>query len=98
MLLISVSNIGGVKGITIKPIANLSKPSGFKKGGFRNAFAPEEGAEEVKGKEEKETRGEVEKGKENLMLREREVESSDEEGTYDPRYPTGCPEGCRGRG
>lgn len=92
---------GGVKGIVIKPIA---KSGGFRKGGFRNAFAA--GDDDAGGRREVVVgRGEEEgvKGEDGAEgvrgegARREEEESEDEdEGMYDPRRPTGCEVGCRG--
>jgi hypothetical protein len=104
-------------GITIKPVtlpSNSNQPStGFKKGGFRNAFAVAEGEDGeggVKGPgygdawhgHAREEGGKVVKREvkvEGWKGAEVEVESeSDEEwGDYDPRQPTGCGEGCVGK-
>lgn len=89
--------------LAIKPISLASTPSaggnsktsGFRKGGFRNAFG---------GEGEKEVRigGEGE-GEVVEVAGEGEGEDEDEDedgrwGGYDPRRPTGCGEGCPGRG
>lgn len=97
--------------IKIKPISasvsaaagsQAGKPGGggFKKGGFKNAFgavAEEEKEEEVvgKGKGEGEEEGKMKTGE---VDEESEEDDGLEEGErYDPRRPTGCWEGCRGR-
>ena len=94
--------------ITIKPVkldlaSSVGTGSGFKKGGFKNAF----GAEEVK-KEELETTG-IRAGSSfkkasseddrDVVIRPELVESDtdDEYEYYDPRRPTDCFEGCQGR-
>ena len=90
--------------ITIRPvkIENQSKGgSGFKKGGFRNAFgldeddvkvedgagAPKAGFQKVLG------------GKEDVKVKTEVVasESEEDDDRYDPRRPTDCFEGCQGR-
>ena len=85
-------------GITIKPVSipssDTSKTTGFKKGGFKNAFG------NVDDDEEREK--EKDKGKEvklEVQGERREVESESEEewGDYDPRRPTGCGPWCEGR-
>ena len=89
--------------ITIKPVkldmaSMASSGTGFKKGGFKNAF----GGDEVK-KEDVETGGEsLTRGdSENQDRRKRQelVESDTDEDYdyYDPRKPTDCFEGCAGR-
>ena len=97
--------------ITIKPVkldlaSSIGAGSGFKKGGFKNAF----GADEVKKEEEEEmeTSGisagaglkKVGGGDDrDVMVRQELVESDtdDEYEYYDPRRPTDCFEGCPGR-
>lgn len=82
-------------GITIKPVsllaAETTKPIGFKKGGFKNAFGSADDDEEMD--DEKQTKAEprVEGWKVAEPL---EVESDEDWGDYDPRRPTGCWEGC----
>ncbi|MCJ1384146.1 hypothetical protein MMC17_007262 [Xylographa soralifera] len=94
--------------ISIKPVkldlaSSVGAGSGFKKGGFKNAF----GAEEVK-EEEMETTGiragsgskKVGGGDDrDVTVRQELVESDtdDEYEYYDPRRPTDCFEGCPGR-
>ena len=89
-------------GITIKPVSipsisdNTSKTtSGFKKGGFKNAFGDDddEGGREKEGKRAEEGREEV-KGSEEMAG---EGEEEGEWGDYDPRRPTGCGVWCEGR-
>jgi len=94
--------------ITIKPVkldlaSSVGAGSGFKKGGFKNAF----GSEEVK-KEELETTG-VKAGSGSKKISggdDRDVavghellesDTDDEYEYYDPRRPTDCFEGCPGR-
>ncbi|KAL2058135.1 hypothetical protein ABVK25_001753 [Lepraria finkii] len=84
--------------ITIKPLSLASsdtKPSsGFKKGGFKNAFGS------VDDEEKDEKRGlkaEVKIEGFNVREQEAESESDDDYDRYDPRRPTGCGEGCPGR-
>lgn len=92
-------------GITIKPVtipSADSKPNiGFKKGGFKNAFAVAE-SEDVDvevgvlgGK--KEAVKEVKVAGWESARAEVESESDGDWGDYDPRRPTGCGEGCVGR-
>lgn len=87
--------------------------SGFKKGGFKNAFAPAGGGEEVgeveveveevKGRgEEKGKREDGGGGVRGELEAETEESGSEDDGLadgerYDPRRPTGCWEGCPGR-
>ena len=85
--------------ISIKPLSLASsdtKPSsGFKKGGFKNAFGS------VDDEEKDEKRGlntEVKVEGFNVREQEAESESDDDYDRYDPRRPTGCGEGCPGRG
>ena len=67
---------------------------GFRKGGFRNAFAPVEGSW-VDGMEKKKEEGrEVEKMD---MDMEDDSDATDQEDYYDPRKPTGCMPDCPGR-
>ena len=81
-------------GITIKPVSipssDTSKTTGFKKGGFKNAFGNvDDDDDEAR---EKEVKVEV-KG----VTGEVESESDEEWGDYDPRRPTGCGAWCEGR-
>lgn len=71
---------------------NNSGGGGFKKGGFRNAFGGDEKAEMKVGKAD-----EVDEAHGNVVEGKGEGESEDEEGGYDPRRPTGCWRGCKGR-
>ena len=87
--------------ITIKPVKLDSQPvpaagSGFKKGGFRNAFGGEE-------EKKKDTAGPVtiKKGAsdQEVSVKEGPIESDtdDEYEHYDPMKPTDCFEGCPGK-
>lgn len=67
---------------------------GFKKGGFKSAFGPA-GDEEVKVEEIEQGLAEVE-GK-SVEAEAEDSDVTDEEDYYDPRRPTGCMPGCRGR-
>ena len=84
-------------GITIKPVslpsAEATKPTGFKKGGFKNAFGSADDDEDMDGKAKAEPRVEGWKGAELV-----EVEIDEDSGDYNPNRPTGCWEGCPGRG
>ena len=87
-------------GITIKPVSlpstEATKSTGFKKGGFKNAFGNVDDDEEMtdeKRQNKAEPRVEGWKAAEPV-----EVESDGEWGDYDPRRPTGCWEDCPGRG
>jgi hypothetical protein len=64
---------------------------GFKKGGFKNAFAPaeEEPKVDVKREEEADTITE----KQGADFDDSDV--TDNEDYYDPRRPTGCMPGCK---
>ncbi len=110
--------------IKIKPLSSSSAPSsgtgasssagkaggsGFKKGGFKNAFAPA-GKEEVvvdadvqieKGDDGVGGRGEGTKAEVEVEA-ETDQSGTDDDGLeegerYDPRRPTGCWDGCPGR-
>ena len=94
--------------INILPV-KIDVGGGFKKGGFKNAFAVEDESEK------KETFGTGKEGggqgREGAGLRVRKIASgtglvveegesdTEDEGyeVYDPSRPTGCPEGCAGR-
>lgn len=83
--------------ITIKPVslAPSKQSTGFKKGGFRNAFE----SIDDDGDERKEVKQEPPKVEGWKVEGHSEESESDEEwGDYDPRRPTGCPDGCPGRG
>jgi hypothetical protein len=62
---------------------------GFKKGGFKNAFAP---AEEAKSQPEKDdvTAAETKRAPEEV-----DSDVTDDEDYYDPLRPTGCMPGCK---
>lgn len=94
--------------ITIKPVKIDMAPaastgSGFKRGGFKNAF----GGDEVKKEDVEEAvvlgvRGSAEvkagEDQDGLVRREPvENDTDDEYEHYDPRRPTGCFEGCASR-
>ena len=85
-------------GITIKPVslpsAEVTKATGFKKGGFKNAFGSADDDEETEEKRHTKKDPGVEEWK---VVEPVEVESEEEWGDYDPRRPTGCWEGCPGR-
>jgi hypothetical protein len=79
-------------------LGSASKPTatgagGFKKGGFKNAFAPTESEpkEGTKDDEEKEPAG----GKAHAEVDDEDLTDDDE--YYDPRRPTGCMPDCKGR-
>lgn len=83
-------------GITMKPVtiplADNKPSTGFKKGGFRNAFGS---VDDEEGKKEGKTEVKVEGWK--TAKAEVESESDGDWGDYDPKRPTGCLEGCVGR-
>ena len=85
-------------GITIKPVslpsAEATKPTGFKKGGFKNAFGNADDDEEPDERRQAKAEPAVEGWK---VAEPVEVESDEEWGDYDPRRPTGCWEGCPSR-
>jgi len=64
---------------------------GFKKGGFKSAFAGNEGKEVKKEGEEKVVTA--------VKVEEMEVDSEEEEDyeVYDPRKPTECPPDCHSK-
>ena len=88
-------------GITIKPVslpsAETTRPTGFKKGGFKNAFGNADDGDDGETVEKRPTKAEarVEDGR---AADSAESESDEEWGDYDPRRPTGCPTDCQGRG
>ena len=93
-------------GITIKPVSLPSadattKPTGFKRGGFKNAFGSADDHDDDGEMDEKKKQAtnlqppKVEGWK--VAGEPVEVESDGEWGDYDPRRPTGCWEGCPGR-
>ncbi|KAL2038735.1 hypothetical protein N7G274_008493 [Stereocaulon virgatum] len=93
--------------ITIKPLSlapsDTTKPgSGFKKGGFKNAFGNVDDDDDGGGKRGRGLKAEVKVEGFGGKERGQEVESEsgeDEDGDrYDPRRPSGCGEGCPGRG
>ena len=82
-------------GITIKPVSlpSSDKPStGFKKGGFKNAFGSVD--DEVDNKDETRTVVETKPKVEEFEVREVESESEEEWCSYDPSRPTGCGKDC----
>ena len=90
-------------GITIKPVSlpstEATKPTGFKKGGFKNAFgSADDDEEEMTDENKKKKQAKAEPRVEGWKVAEPvEVESDEDWGDYDPRRPTGCWEGCPGR-
>ena len=84
-------------GITIKPVSLPSSDgkasTGFKKGGFKNAFGSVDDDEDKDEKKEVKTKPQVE----GFEMKEVESESDEEWGDYDPRRPTGCGRDCPGR-
>jgi len=64
---------------------------GFKRGGFKSAFAPaeDETAADVKKEDDAEMVDEEDRKPEDSDL-------TDDEYYYDPRRPTGCTPGCKG--
>ena len=90
-------------GITIKPVSlpstEATKPTGFKKGGFKNAFgSADDDEEETTDEKKKKKQAKAEPRVEGWKVAEPvEVESDEDWGDYDPRRPTGCWEGCPGR-
>ena len=81
-------------GITIKPVSLPSSDNkastGFKKGGFKNAFGTVDDEEDKDEKKEPESRPVVE-GFEAAVV---ESGSDEEWCSYDPRQPTGCGKDC----
>ena len=91
---------GGV--ISIKPVSIPSsgtKPTatGFKKGGFKNAFGSVDDEEEKSEKSEKKEPRREPKVEGWETSEQVEGESDEEWGDYDPSRPTACWEGCPGR-
>ena len=86
-------------GITIKPVyipsSYTNKTTGFKKGGFKNAFGSVDDDDE--GREKERERGKEVKLEVKGVTGEVESESEEEWGDYDPRRPTGCGAWCEGR-
>lgn len=84
-------------GITIKPVslpsADSKSSTGFKKGGFKNAFGSVDDEDEKEEKKEVKAEPQVE----GWDVREVESESEEEWCGYDPRRPTGCGTDCAGR-
>jgi hypothetical protein len=82
--------------ITIKPVKLELGGGGFKKGGFKNAFGVEEKKEDVKVAKGFKRVGGLE-GEASLKGEGDESDTDDGYEYYDPRRPTDCFEGCRGR-
>lgn len=89
--------------MSIKLGAGSSKSSGggggFKKGGFKNAFAPVGADEDVKKEDDNVDDALLKKS--GSVLDEKQIEEedsdvTDQEDYYDPRKPTGCMPGCGG--
>ena len=94
--------------ITIKPVkieVGASKATGFKKGGFKNAFGsttdeePGNGEDHVNEQKVDQTVAHDAKQSRPKIPGMIVESDSDDEGfeMYDPRRPTGCYEGCPGR-
>lgn len=80
-----------------------SGTGGFKKGGFKNAFAPVDGGKDEARKEEDDdvvdsVFGKKMAGESNGGEKQEEDDSdiTDQEDYYDPRKPTGCTPTCPG--
>ncbi|KAK5081672.1 hypothetical protein LTS08_001250 [Lithohypha guttulata] len=70
---------------------------GFKKGGFKNAFAPAEGTDEVKKEDMEEDKISLDRKDKDLKTEEDEdSDITDQEDYYDPTKPTGCMPDCPG--
>ncbi|EXJ90584.1 hypothetical protein A1O1_03687 [Capronia coronata CBS 617.96] len=67
---------------------------GFKKGGFKNAFAPVEGEVAVKAERKDDGDGTTLEKKEEEKVDDQDSDMTDEDDYYDPRRPTGCMPGC----
>ena len=81
--------LGGAKS------TSASSGGGFKKGGFKNAFASaEEAVVERKDDRVSEVDAESIHNAENLRPDEDDSDVTDQEDYYDPRYPTGCTPAC----
>lgn len=87
--------------MTIKLGTTSMKPAGgggFKKGGFKNAFAPVDDAPDATNKEDEPAVGVF--GKKRAVSAdegqpdEQDSDVTDEEDYYDPAMPTGCTPGC----
>jgi len=70
--------------------SSTSGGGGFKKGGFKNAFAPA-------GEDEKSQPGKDDVTSMDIKLRSEDIDSdiTDGEDYYDPLRPTGCMPGCK---
>lgn len=87
--------------MSIKLGGSSTKPSGggggFKKGGFKNAFAPVGGDEEVKKEDDDVDSAFARKpsvSKDEKPTEDEDSDITDQEDYYDPRKPTGCMSGC----
>ena len=71
---------------------------GFKKGGFKSAFGPADDGVGKNSKEEPTDRERVaaEAGPDNSPLDDEDSDVTDDD-YYDPRKPTGCMPGCKGK-
>ncbi|KAJ9607803.1 hypothetical protein H2200_007882 [Cladophialophora chaetospira] len=69
-----------------------SSGGGFKKGGFKNAFAPAEDEAKVDMKQEEDADAPTE----NRAVDLEDSDLTDDEDYYDPRRPTGCTPECPG--
>lgn len=74
------------------PTKPAASGGGFKKGGFKNAFAPAEDEAKVDVKREEEAETTAEKPSGELD----DSDLTDDDDYYDPRRPTGCMPGCKG--
>ena len=70
---------------------SVMRKSGFKKGGFRSAFA----SADDEPLEAKEDDVQMEDTKRNIEVQDSDF--TDQEDSYDPREPTGCTPGCKSR-
>lgn len=73
------------------PVKSSSGGGGFKKGGFKNAFAPAEEEEKPQIEKEDTTSVDTKPAPEDL-----DSDVTDDDDYYDPLRPTGCIPGCKG--
>lgn len=86
---------GPLMSIKLGSATTETSGGGFKKGSFKNAFAPADRDEEVKKEDSPDESG----ASKAPPAKDEEMEDSDvtdQEDYYDPRQPTGCLPGCPG--
>lgn len=90
---------GPLMSIKLGSASSKTGGGGFKKGGFKNAFAPANDANNDEKKVDDDDEDNVfvkKKAKDEKRVEEEDSDVTDQEDYYDPRRPTGCTPSCPG--